>query len=116
VKDVVASGGSTYVALQASTNVQPPASATWDLLAQRGDTGLTGATGAAGSTGATGPQGAAGPQGIAGSQGPAGQDGATGPVGPAGPEGPQGPAAVWPTHISPMGDLSMGDFTQGPTP
>jgi len=134
VNDAVLIGGSAYVAIQANTNVQPPVSGTWDLLAQKGDVGTTGAQGA---TGATGDQGPAGPQGPVGPigdigpvgpQGPAGAVGATGaagsqgPAGPAGangaqgPAGPQGPAGTVPTHIEPMGDLSMGDFTQGPTP
>src|SRR5437868_9391829 len=52
--DVVFFAGSTYAALQANTNVQPPGPGTWDLVAQRGD------------------EGAVGPQGPVG---PAGQDG-----------------------------------------
>ncbi|MBJ6801025.1 carbohydrate-binding protein [Geomonas propionica] len=65
--DCVSYGGSTYIALQASTNAQPDVSATsWSVMAQKG---AAGADGAAGATGATGPQG---PQGIQGPQGPAG--------------------------------------------
>jgi hypothetical protein len=88
----------------------------------KGDIGLTGAAGAQGPQGAqgpagdAGPAGPAGPQGVAGAQGPAGANGAQGPPGSQGPAGPQGPAGTAPTHIQPMGDLSMGDFTNGPTP
>jgi hypothetical protein len=42
--------------------------------------------------------------------------GAQGPAGIDGPPGPPGPAAVWPTRVAPQGDLSMGEFTQGPLP
>lgn len=75
--------------------------------------------------GPAGPQGVPGPQGATGAQGPTGPEGAagaTGPkgdagdMGPVGPQGPAGAAAVWPTRILPQGDLSMGEFTQGPTP
>ncbi|MEG9430766.1 GDSL-type esterase/lipase family protein [Terriglobus sp. ADX1] len=56
--------GSSYVALQASTN-QDPATATsfWQLVAQKGDDGAPGATGATGATGPTGATGATGPAG-----------------------------------------------------
>jgi len=46
--DIVQSGGSTYIAIVASTNVQPPNATYWQLFA---------------SLGATGPQGPAGPAG-----------------------------------------------------
>ena len=87
-----------------------------------GATGLAGPKGDTGSMGMTGPQGAPGMPGIPGPAGPAGPPGLTGvagPAGAAGPQGPpgaQGPAAVWPARISPQGDLSMGEFTQGPPP
>jgi hypothetical protein len=110
---------------------------------ETGPTGLTGPTGPAGETGATGAQGPAGPSGLdgpAGPQGPIGPVGSQGPIGPigpigptgptgdlgpagptgdsgpAGPIGPQGPIGLTPTHIQPMGDLSMGEFTQGEAP
>jgi len=79
----------------------------------RGGQGPVGPTGPAGSPGTTGPQG---PPGIAGLAGPSGQVGASGEAGPQGPPGPPGPAAVWPTHLAPQGDLSMGEFTQGAPP
>jgi collagen type VII alpha len=90
-----------------------------------GANGATGPQGPAGATGATGPQGPAGATGATGAQGPAGPagaagtdgaQGATGSQGPAGAQGPVGPAGVSPTHVEPLGDLSMGEFTEGPTP
>jgi hypothetical protein len=39
-----------------------------------------------------------------------------GPAGPVGPPGPPGPTAVWPARLLPQGDLSMGEFIQGPPP
>jgi Collagen triple helix repeat (20 copies) len=75
-----------------------------------GPVGITGAQGAPGASGGPGPAGSAGPPGLAGVAG------AVGETGPQGPPGATGPAAVWPTRISPQGDLSMGEFTQGPPP
>jgi len=75
--------GSSYVATAATTGSTPPA-APWQLVAQQGATGPTGATGPQGPTGATGPQGATG---------------ATGPQGSTGATGAQGlpgtPGSVW---------------------
>lgn len=66
MKDVVSYNGSSYVCkVSTSTNSQPPSSH-WDLLAQKGDAGATGAAGPTGATGATGPQGI---QGVAGPKG-----------------------------------------------
>lgn len=87
-----------------------------------GVTGLAGQTGATGAAGPIGPIGPQGPQGVTGppgSQGPIGVQGVTGPggpvgnTGPAGPQGPVGPALI---YVQPQGDLSMGEFNQGPTP
>lgn len=65
--DVVASGGSSYLARARSTGEQPSASSdSWGLLAARG---ATGPVGSQGPQGAQGPQGGQGPQGV---QGPAG--------------------------------------------
>jgi len=92
--------------LQGLTGPEGPAGAT-------GPAGPKGDPGAAGATGATGPQGAAGPNGLTG---------ATGPAGPAGQDGTQGPQGIqglpglWPERLEPHGDISMGEFTQGPTP
>lgn len=46
-------------------------------------------------------------------KGPQGDPGQPGEIGP---QGIQGPPGTWPTHLAPLGDLSMGEFTQGPTP
>jgi hypothetical protein len=90
LNDAVFSGGSAYMALQANTNVQPPAAGTWDLVAQRGDAGADGAQGPAGPAGSQGLAGAQGPEGPAGPMGPPGLDGQTGQPGEAGPIGPLG--------------------------
>src|SRR5581483_2068729 len=68
--DAVSDGGSYWLAVAASTNVEPSRSAPafWQLLAAKGDMGPAGAQGATGDTGA---------------QGPVGPQGATGPAGPA---------------------------------
>lgn len=93
VNDAVTISGSAYVALQANTNTAPPVAGIWDLLAQKGDIGITGPTGSIGPTGLAGPQGAtgavgvAGPQGATGAQGPQGDTGATGPIGLTGSQG-----------------------------
>jgi len=63
--DCVLSGGSSWIALQAGTNLAPSASpASWAVLAQQGPAGATGANGG---IGPQGPAGATGPQGPAGS-------------------------------------------------
>ncbi len=76
--------GSSYIALKANTNVDPPTDVSgsggnWALLAQIGATGATGPAGAGGPIGPIGPQGV---QGAAGPVGPIGATGATGPQGP----------------------------------
>jgi Collagen triple helix repeat (20 copies)/Carbohydrate-binding module family 5/12 len=114
--DIVFFEGSTYTALQANTNVQPPGPGTWDLLAQKGDAGAIGSQGPVGPAGQDGASGSVGPKGEMGPQGPEGPTGPVGPPGAAGREGPAGPPAVWPTHILPQGDLPMGEFTQGTPP
>jgi hypothetical protein len=82
----------------------------------RGVKGDAGPAGPAGDTGPPGANGLAGSAGPAGPSGPIGPLGPIGPIGETGPQGPPGPAAIWPTRISPQGDLAMGEFTQGPTP
>ena len=86
------------------------------ITGAQGPKGDTGATGPEGPTGATGPQGPEGPAGAPGLAGPEGPAGAKGNTGATGAEGPQGPAGPPLTRIEPQGDLSMGEFTQGPTP
>ena len=91
-------------------------------IGPQGPQGVAGPAGAIGAKGASGPMGPIGPQGVPGSTGSTGPVGATGGTGPAGPpgspgvQGPPGPAAIWPVRLQPQGDLSMGEFTQGPTP
>ena len=85
-------------------------------IGQTGPQGIAGVLGATGPQGFAGPQGTQGFQGVAGAQGISGLSGNTGLTGSQGLQGPLGPAAIWPTHIQPMGDLSMGDFTQGTQP
>ncbi len=87
--DVVTLAGTSYLALTASTNVDPAGdfasnAGRWAVIAAKGGTGATGAAGA------TGPAGPAGPQGATGAVGPQGLPGATGAQGPAGLPGPQG--------------------------
>ena len=79
--------GSSYIALQANRNIDPPTDVSgsggnWALLAQQG---LTGAIGPAGATGPQGPIGFTGATGAAGATGPQGPIGATGAIGPQGP-------------------------------
>ena len=65
-RDAVSYDGSTYVALVPNSNATPGVSASWQLLAAKGDTGTTGATGATGPIGLTGPSGATGATGPSG--------------------------------------------------
>jgi hypothetical protein len=91
VRDVVSSGGSSWVAAKSSTGSTPP-SADWSLLSAAG---TAGAAGPKGDPGAAGPKGDAGPQGdpgLPGSQGDPGAPGAKGDTGETGPVGPAGPA------------------------
>jgi hypothetical protein len=46
--DVVGRSGASYIAVQTSTNVVPPSSANWALMAAKGTNGVAGATGPAG--------------------------------------------------------------------
>lgn len=87
-----------------------------NLRGAKGDPGTQGPKGDAGPNGAPGLPGVAGPPGPAGANGDIGPMGPIGPIGPIGASGPPGPAAVWPTRISPQGDLAMGEFIQGPQP
>jgi Collagen triple helix repeat (20 copies) len=76
------SNGSSYAALAANTNQDPPTqTGVWQLIAQAGAQGIPGIVGA---TGATGPIGATGFTGATGATGPAGPAGATGAVGATG--------------------------------
>lgn len=94
--DAVAFNGSSYVGLSSSnTGNQPDSSPdSWEVIAQKGDTGLPGATGPQGPEGPQGAQGLQGPQGPEGPQGAEGPQGPQGLTGPQGPEGPSGPAGA----------------------
>jgi len=66
--DCVSYGGSTYIALQPSSNALPDLTpASWAVLAQQGSAGAAGVTGAPGPEGLPGAPGAQGPAGPAGS-------------------------------------------------
>ncbi len=107
VSDAVAWNGSAYVALAASTAIEPP-SAEWQLLASVGAEGPTGPTGPQGIQGDQGPiglTGAEGPTGPTGPQGPIGLEGPVGPIGPTGPAGPAGANGVSVTSVA----VSAGD-------
>lgn len=88
--------GSSYVAVAANTNQDPPTqTGFWQLIAIAGATGpqgIQGAQGIQGPMGVTGAQGNAGPQGAAGAAGASGPSGPAGPAGPTGNTGPAGPA------------------------
>ena len=103
--DVVTAGGSTYLALNTSTSVDPTTDTgtAWALLAAKGADGAKGDTGPAGEAGemglaglpgAPGLKGDKGDTGAAGPQGPAGTDGLMGLQGPVGPQGPKGDAGA----------------------
>ena len=66
----VAYNGSSYISIQAGSNQEPDASASfWSLLSQAGVPGPAGPAGVPGSTGPAGPPGEAGPAGPAGEPG-----------------------------------------------
>ena len=90
INAVVVVSGSSYVALRATTGVNPAT----DVTNSGGNWGLIALAGAAGNTGSVGNTGPAGPAGPAGVPGGAGPVGSIGPQGPAGPTGPAGPAGA----------------------
>lgn len=64
--DIVTYNGNSYICKTSNTGQTPTNTTYWTLLAQKGDTGVTGSQGpqgAKGDTGATGPQGAKGADG-----------------------------------------------------
>ena len=80
--EIVFHNGSSYLALNGSTNSGPIANpADWTLVAEVGAVGAQGPTGATGATGAQGPTGSTGPQGLVGLTGPTGSPGPTGATG-----------------------------------
>ena len=92
VSDAVSYNGSSWTARSASTGSAPaPSNANWDLVAQKGDLGATGAIGPQGGPGVAGSQGIQGAQGV---PGPKGDPGIQGLPGPKGDPGVQGIAGV----------------------
>jgi hypothetical protein len=87
IGDAVSHLGSSWLALQESTNVEPIDGAAWATIARKGEMGAQGPQGPKGDSGATGPQGLQGIQG------------------PAGPVGPQGPPGI------PGGSILLGYVT-----
>jgi len=80
-RDVVTRQGETWLALHATTGVEPTETTTreWGRLAARGGQGPLGPPGDLGPPGPLGPTGPVGP---------------SGPIGPAGPTGPPGPVGM----------------------
>jgi hypothetical protein len=76
VGDVVSDLGSSWIAVQASANVEPGTGAGWELVAARGDKG------GQGPIGRTGAAGKPGPAGVPGAAGAPGRDGAAGESSP----------------------------------
>jgi len=119
--DAVSFNGSSYVSLTNTNTGNAPDSspANWNLLARKGDAGMTGAVGASGATGPAGPQGPAGPAGPIGPTGATGPTGAAGPIGPAGPTGSVGPTGATGATgpVGPAGPLGPSGPTgpAGPT-
>ena len=88
--DAVDRNGSSFIAVQASTGVDPETDTTktyWDDLAIEGQLGPQGPRGIEGPPGARGLQGVPGPEGP---EGPAGSDGMSGPQGVQGIQGSPG--------------------------
>jgi hypothetical protein len=119
INDVVAYGGSTFIATKTTTNILPSSVGYWVLMTSKGSTGPAGPQGLEGAQGVEGPQGVAGgiggtgPQGTPGAVGGTGApgtpgtpgtpglDGGTGPAGPPGGTGPAGtPGATGGTGAS----------------
>ena len=116
--DAVKYNGSTYAAIQPSAaGTVPSAQPTvWQLIAEKGNDGVTGPignTGPQGTTGATGPTGPQGTQGGTGAQGPLGNTGPTGPTGDTGSTGSQGTVG----NTGPQGNTGAAgdDGAAGPT-
>jgi Collagen triple helix repeat (20 copies) len=83
--------GSSYVAIAANTNQDPPTQAGfWQLIATAGAVGPQGIQGSQGNPGIQGPIGLTGAQGNAGATGATGSAGPVGPIGPIGLTGPDG--------------------------
>jgi len=90
VDDAVRLTGSTYLAILANTNEEPPDSTFWAVLTEKGEKGSQGAKGDQGGKGDTGSQGAQGGKGDTGSQGAPGSQGEKGDKGDKGDKGNKG--------------------------
>lgn len=97
VGDAVEFEGSAYIAIQENTaSIVPPNPLYWDVLAQKGErgnsgaAGINGARGLQGETGSIGPRGETGPAGANGLPGAPGKTGASGLQGQVGPQGVAG--------------------------
>jgi hypothetical protein len=86
----------------------------WDLYAERGDTGTTGPTGSVGATGADSTAGFTGPTGPIGATGSTGADSTAGFTGPTGSIGPTGPTGAT-GSVGPTGADSTASGPTGPT-
>jgi hypothetical protein len=89
VDDVINSGGTAYIAIAASAG-SPPPSASWSLVASRGEVGAAGGAGAQGIKGDQGLQGLKGDKGDTGDKGDQGTQGIQGLPGLKGDKGDQG--------------------------
>lgn len=89
--DGVGYAGSSWVALRASSGVEPMEGMDWSMMAAKGDKGDRGEEGAQGPQGVQGAQGEKGDKGDQGTQGIQGIQGTQGPQGERGPQGPAGP-------------------------
>jgi len=92
--DAVTHGGSSYMAIDTSTDVEPGVDEGWEgywdvfvVKGAQGEQGTQGETGPQGETGETGPQGETGSQGETGPQGEQGIQGEAGPQGETGATG-----------------------------
>lgn len=110
INDVVEYFGTSYIAIQPSTNVLPSSTPlVWQVLSSVGATGPTGPLGPTGPEGGpTGPTGPTGPQGASGATGP--ESTVPGPTGPTGPTGPSG--TRWRGSWAPVISYSTNDIVR----
>ena len=93
--DAVAYNGSAYICLTDNTGSEPP-SASWNVLAAKGDQGGRGDQGLQGDRGEKGDRGDRGPQGVPGERGLQGRPGSQGIKGDKGDRGDRGdPGITW---------------------
>jgi hypothetical protein len=93
LNEVVEYDGSSYINILPATALLPPPPdnpTNWDLLAQAGATGATGANGSSGTSGANGSSGTSGANGSSGTSGADGSSGTSGVSGSSGTSGVSG--------------------------